>query len=744
VPDRLKSAVERIAAEALEVSKLFGLRIDGVEVTQSTQHYRASDHLTDAADRGADNSIPLIAGKTTMVRVYVRNFAGPLPGVTGTLTVESASWLYGWRVVAAPAPLPPGTTTAQSDPNYANERGQLSWSLNFRIPGAVVSGRMRLSAVIRSADGADTDTMTLEVSASLRQTLRVRGIPISYQGPDAAGNPVTLTRPTVAEFATTAATALAMFPVEDRPDVTLTGNFNWFAPLTGSPDPSNPGGCAPSWNGLLYWLNLMKSADGNRPDWIYYGLAPANIPIGFNSGCGGQGGVGAGLVNDTAAFAHECGHVAGFGHAPCNLTTGDPNDPSYPAYEPYDTPTAKRASIGEYGVDLRNDAIASPAMTADFMSYCAGQWIGPYHYRSLVGHALLNPRRIVERGPKLPDWVHDQIIPELDLPRPGPVELDVPFLRHREPAQRLVVITGLMRRGQLERVTVLRVATRVAAAGTALPGAVVAIRNAQGLMIDRARLRRASLFGCGCGSGDGEQEPGYESGLVQAFLADRDDIDSVSISREDTVLWSSEAPSEALSFVHVSAEVGDQDLRIRWQVTGATQDTSYIVRRSDDQGQQWEVVTLVPASPDREADTDQTITIALDGLASGTALLQVLAIEGLQTVASDAVDVTIPDRAPSVAILWPREGTVVVHDHPLRLWGVALSASGDRLPDDALSWHLDGRPAGQGSVSDAALGAWEGEHRATLRIRSEHGDAEASVTFLANCTGEPPVRYRSR
>ena len=223
-----------------------------------------------------------------------------------------------------------------------------------------------------------------------------------------------------------------MFPVEEQPDISLTGNFNWFAPLTGAPAPDNPGGCAPSWNGLLFWLNLLKKADGNRTDRIYYGLAPAAIPTGFNTGCGGQGGVGAGLVGDGPAFAHECGHVMGFGHAPCDLTAGDPNDPGYPAYEPYDTVAAPQASIGEYGLDLRNNTIASPAMVSDFMSNCGPGWVGPYHYRALIGQPLLDPRVLVERGPKLPDWVDDKFIPELDLPRPGRIELEIRCYRFRQ------------------------------------------------------------------------------------------------------------------------------------------------------------------------------------------------------------------------------------------------------------------------------------------------------------------------
>ncbi|UVO51528.1 hypothetical protein M0208_13830 [Sphingomonas sp. SUN019] len=749
--DPLKLTLEQFFKDALDIYKIFGLRVDGIEITQSTQYYHASDHLTDAAVRGPDNSIPLIAGKSALVRVYVRNRAGPLSGVTGTLKIERLSWRAGPTVVKTLMPLPPGTTTAEADPDYAGERGSLDASLNFRIPAALVGYRLRLTAQVRSADGADTDEMSIDVTAGLRQTLRVRGIAISYRGPDAAGNDITLARPTLADFARTAATAVAMFPVEDQPDITLTGDFNWFAPLSGAPDAKDPGGCAPSWNALLYWLNLLKSADGNRTDRIYYGLAPAAIPIGFNSGCGGQGGVGAGLVGDAPAFAHECGHVLGFGHAPCNLTPGDPNDPNYPAYRPYDTPAARMASIGEYGVDLRNNAIAVPAVS-DFMSYCGSPWIGPYHYRALIGHALLDPRHLTEPGPKLPDWVDDQFFPELDLPRPGPIEFDRPRILYRmSKVQPLILVTGLLRGGRFEQLSVLRLPTRPGPVGTVVPGVAVEVRDRQGVLVDRARLRRAPLFASGCGCGSGEHggydpEPGFESGLVEAVLPDRDDIGEIRIVRDDAVLWSRLADEQIPVFETVSASVEGDELLIRWVVRGASPQTHYILRWSrarteDRRAEDWETLTIVPGTDPARGAPASEARVAVAALRPGQALVEVVAVDGLHTVVSSPADVTIPDRPPAVAILWPREGSVVLNSEPVRLWGMAASSSGERLPDDLLSWTLDGHPAGQGSTVEGELGGWEGEHRATLTVRTETGSVEASVTFLATCSGDRPRRY---
>ena len=54
----------------------FNLHISGIEVTQSIQHYRSAQHLTDTADIEPDNAIRLVAGKPAWVRVYLGSIFG--------------------------------------------------------------------------------------------------------------------------------------------------------------------------------------------------------------------------------------------------------------------------------------------------------------------------------------------------------------------------------------------------------------------------------------------------------------------------------------------------------------------------------------------------------------------------------------------------------------------------------------------------------------------------------------------
>lgn len=121
---------------------------------------------------------------------------------------------------------------------------------------------------------------------------------------------------------------------------------------------------------------------------FYYGLVPTEVPIGANSGCASSG-VTSGRVNGGATMAHEFGHALGYPHAPCgNVGAGDAN---FPAYEPYDPASVSGGSIGEYGLDISNGAVKSPATVRDYMSYCSPRWISLFNYQRAIDHPTLNP-----------------------------------------------------------------------------------------------------------------------------------------------------------------------------------------------------------------------------------------------------------------------------------------------------------------------------------------------------------------
>jgi hypothetical protein len=276
------------------------------------------------------------------------------------------------------------------DDTYADERGTIWNSLNFRIPASNFAGNLRLTLKLDTGE-----TRTTTISAYLIQTLRVHIIQVSYSGPDTSypkpgtvPTTLNLPAPTLADAQTTAAQAFRMMPVQQTGSFASAGTLAWSLP----PDyiRSNPGKCSKNWDLLLKALENMRTNDGNRADVVYYGLLPNGIPLNV-PGCG-EGGLGSAAVGNMATFVHEIGHGYGFQHTPSG--NAGATDPNYPVYEPYPS-----ASIGEYGVDIQSGTVFSPASSTDYMSYGGNRWMSLYQHGRLINHSRLAPTWIKEKNP---------------------------------------------------------------------------------------------------------------------------------------------------------------------------------------------------------------------------------------------------------------------------------------------------------------------------------------------------------
>jgi hypothetical protein len=703
-----------------------GLRINGVEVTQGIQYFDAASHLTDPADRGPDNSITLVADKPAWARVYVR--PGPLGSVrnvTGTVIVQRQGRV-GWDDVATLTPSGFTTIEALSTLTYAQERGTSWRSLNFVIPREWLRGRLRLVARIRVGAGPVRDEETIELDASLLQTLRVRGIPVRYWGKDASGNDVRLTEPTLSQFQSSLAWACLTYPVSATPSVTLAGTFTWSEALTGT---AINGGCTVSWNDLNFWLRIAKLADGNQPGLVYLGLLPSGIPIGGVSGCGSSGAVAAARDTDGVAVAHEMGHFLGFSHAPCGAV-GTSADPNYPAYEPYDTPANRQASIGEYGLNVSNGTIYPPNSARDFMSYCP-PWTSLYHYTKLLYDDHFDPRFVGSRPHWWDDYVNylPQLIPELNLPDPPPWSArPVPAL---EP---VIAITGTL---DVDNAVEVRSVARVRAAASLGDSATTRFRaelvDEEGRTLARAPVQAAGGFGCG---GGGCSDCDDSSAMPLTFQALVPDVARGAVLRVvegAEELWRREA-TNGPGRPHVDGvEVDGDELVVRWRVDGEA-GLEHWVRWSDDRGETWRALHV--GEPDTEVRTP------IHSLPSGELEVHVVVHDGFATEISEPARVLVPSRQPEVAILHPRQGEALASTSPLRLWGMATSSDGTRVDPGACRWIVDGHQVATGH--DAWVGCpEEGWHECQLVARDEGGETTSQVSFAVTSDGSRPRRPSS-
>ncbi|WP_229992242.1 M66 family metalloprotease [Arthrobacter sp. Bi26] len=692
--------------------KLWSVRAVGIEVTQSIQHYKADQHLSDPSDRGADNSVHLVAGKTAWVRVYVRSgLISPINGVTGTLRVQRRILGFLWSTVATLNPLPPGNVQARSLLAYTTERGNVANTLNFAVPADNFWGNLRLTATLTSSSGQLHDTRTITVDATLRQTLRLRGILVSYNGPSTAntapGQPpppiLNLAAPSVANLQATAARALRAMPVQSSGVFTSAGTLAWNRPLD---DPRlNAGGCSTNWNLLLNALTNQRTNDGNRADVVYYGLLPTGIPLNV-PGCG-VGGLGAAGNGDQTTLLHEIGHGYGFQHTPCGAAGS--TDPNYPVYEPYPS-----ASIGEYGLDIANGNILPPASTSDYMSYCFPQWMSLYQHGRLIQHPRLDPRWDRDEP-----WVHDYlewknyIIPEY-VPDPPPDPWRWALMR----PERVISLTGIIHPD--DRVEVLSVA-RVEA-GTQLDGRttglVAYLRGSGGEVLAQAPIVRLTTYGgsgCGCGC-DGDI--GAVSYPFQALVPDAAPGEALTISHNDEELWVRRAGDQPPTVRQFDATVDDDGtVRMRWDAQ-AGEHPEFWIQWSDDRGRGWHAVST--------GVTGNELELVPASLPVGEVQLRVLANDGFATATSQPVTVAIPERMPEIAVLHPIEGQSLIAGQAMQLSAAISGRRGDNAV--GLIWLLDGKEAA--NINEAWIEAPRaGEHRITLLVRSEVGGGEESLTF---------------
>jgi hypothetical protein len=325
------------------------LSIVGIEVTQAIQHFRSA--------LGRDNSLPLVASKATLVRVYLDSGldaatgGGTVPGVTGTMTVNGT----------AIAPIATMTAQPIGSVNPAN----FTDTLNFLIPPNLVQGTLTITA--QASVGTNlSNPETVTVTASPTNQLHIIVMRINVGAASAPTRPAYLA----------AVNRLPLvYPIATDPAVSIVyslppANEVW----TNTEDLSNDDGM----DDLLEDIeDTQEDYDddyklyGMTPDCAMgrYGMSKENQAIGFSC-----------LLE---SIAHELGHLYDLDHAPC----GGPDDPD-------DDFVPSNGLLGEVGVDVVGQVAFAPT-TSDFMSYCGttpcpcngagyeGQWVSAYHWNKL-------------------------------------------------------------------------------------------------------------------------------------------------------------------------------------------------------------------------------------------------------------------------------------------------------------------------------------------------------------------------
>lgn len=750
---------DRIRIES-DLRYFIGPYVDGIEVTQAIQYYKSDQHLTDPKDRGSDNAATLVASKPAYVRVYVRpGLLMAMPSVTGEVVVERRLDMLGlaWQQVATLSPLYPSQVTASNTIDYVTERSTLAATLNFIIPAADMVGPLRITARIWRNDApTQVHEDSVHVSANLLQTLRLRGIFVSYNGDDgtSTGKNLNLAAPTLANLQATAAWTLTVDPVQSTGSFSSAGTLAWSTPLTGVA--TTPGGCSTQWFALNAAVATVRTNDGNRNDVIYYGLLPAGIPIANVGGCASSG-VSTGPNGGQVAMAHEVGHGAGLAHGPCGTTSGDPN---FPAYEPYDsepidilaplgaigTIKAERrtARIGEYGLNINTGTIFPPATSDDYMSYCNQTWISLYHHERLVQNAKFNPKSVGSL-PLDPDLVVPWLWPWEYIPDPPQWKRNEWDWQQRKAAPIISLIGLVSEENEFQVHSVMRVTALPQTESVSETEFTAELVSSSNQVISRGRvmeLASQGSCGCGCRGPNGPNQSIRGPFVFQALMPDVPGGATLRIVRSakkkdkgPREVWSRQAPHRPPRISHFEVHARKGSGNARWEVTDTDREMLQVsLQYSPDGGRSWNSLAVGLRENEHRFD--------ISSLPSGDIIFALLAHDGFFTTRQVSGRISLPRRVPIIAIMHPYDGDTLVEGQPLRLWVSASTCTAQRIEDRACRWLIDGQEVAQG------VEAWvttpvSGDHSCTVLVTNEDLCADATVNFRVEGRRDDDSIHRS-
>lgn len=349
------------------------LIVTGLEITQAIQHFRSHLHL-DPANQFPDNSVRLVAGKSTVIRAYVDYDASsglpPIATLSGELEVRRRD-----QTIARIGP--ENSIVPRRDAQI--NRGSLGHTLNFVIGGGLCEGtrELRVRVFDRVNPAAFAEQFQHTVLFEELPALRIFRVRINYTGPDRLPDATDedVAAPPVQVIATDLLWLLRVYPTST---LSLTGQQDMEYDKEIKSDISK--GCDKF--GTL--LDALEDLRGDATEALV-GFLNVGVDTGSVGGCGRHSGrVAVCVIGSGSRVAHEVGHALKRNHAPCDNITrcSRPHnvDRDYPVYQGFDSD-----SIGEFGLDVWDpSSLKRPGTHHDFMSYSGRRWVSPYTYKALM------------------------------------------------------------------------------------------------------------------------------------------------------------------------------------------------------------------------------------------------------------------------------------------------------------------------------------------------------------------------
>ena len=640
--------------------------------------------------RCADNAVPMLLGKPTWVRLYVRAEGGPpRRAVSGRLCRGRVATCDSGMVM----PINRISPDDDGDPSV-NDRGSLDASLNFILPPVwLAEGTLEMTAFVNyqeeDIDEINGDNNAVQASVPVVQP---RALTVMFKPTMAEG----ITAP-LSEMWPLVDWLTRVFPVAR---ITPVGQ----APLRQDFDLSDSSGdgCGRTWGRLMDALRGVYVWGGRGTAYLY-GMVPEGVNTDGVGGCGERPGrVSSGIVTPgwrggATIAAQELGHNFGRRHAPgCDAANADGDYP------------LRRSFVDEMGIDLALRQLYPRNASYDYMGYCGGAentWTSVYTYLTLLRE-----------------------LPVAGTPA-GVGVLAAPYRAEGEPA--LVGGGTLSSDGfTLERGFYRASLAEGIEAGLPLGPYTVQLLDLGGGILYSRDFNVIELS---------NSDP-TDAGHFQIILPDLPEASQIvflyNLSEIGRVFASANAPQ-----VQIVQPVGGEDWgasgahTISWQASDADGDPlRFNVQYSDDGGASWTAIDF---------DLAGATSLSLDSadLPGGNLLFRVLASDGLNTAEiATTAPVTVGNKAPLMYLASPVDGDWLPAGEAVIFRGYATDMEDVVLEDSAYRWtsDVDGELGSGPTLWGLPLSV--GAHRITLTVTDRGGNAvseSVAITIGGSPESEP-------
>jgi YVTN family beta-propeller protein len=692
------------------------LRVTGMEVTQGIQ---------DLA-----NSVPLVSGRRTFVRVYVQSDGPDVEGVTATLSGAGFFTTIGGDVTVPLGSLVPVNPngpriTVRPDP----KRSTSNDSFLFELPWNWINfAALRLHAVVSAKPGPPPQSCPNDVlNAPLLEfkiptTLKVLFVRLGYQTPSFPNVETSLSEQRQSEsFISRTYPLSELLSTPDFPlfDEFLGATVDQSASLCKIFFPADEQNKCASFY-IRSRLAALQASSGFMGDAdAGYGLIPQvpNDPKGkfFTRGACCTNRIGAGASTATTTAAHEMGHRLGRMHpvAGAAFCGHDAVDPDYPYFLSFIAPPLSDPETGLAGFDGGDASLLVPMNQLpclnnyDLMGYCGPRWISDYTYKALytslralhsdIGEVTFGSGVVAGGpGPDVPqmgDWlmVFGDIAPDL-------------------------ATAALIQTQRVDRIVSIPPRT---------PGShSIRLIGAGGVTLADYPFTPEAVD-----EGPGTGAPSLSFGHVVPFVPGTQEIQIVDTSTGSIVIGAKTVSPNPPAISNVALQGQPTGaITVEWTASDPDGDPltfDIFLKRDGGNGS----VSLQPLMLGLSGTSVQIDTSRFGG---GIAQFRVVATDGVQSAFADSPPFTLANKPPRPRILTPGDGTTIYLGQLVNLEGEATDPQlqDGAIPDTTLKWTTPGRILGSGaklSISDLPVGVNQVTLTATNNSLGLSGTASVTV-----------------